>query len=218
MKSSNHKFSWRKVPNPFLAFSLLACASFICAVACQAAGGGKNNIFAGQEPGSQPGFKKAPDNPAALQDRAIPDIRLIIALPSLEAAQRKQIQNLYKESQVRLAGLRTEINTTRSRLQKLAQKGGQNGNAESSEPATEPAAERGNSQNPPDQFPMVVGEQMEQSPQDLSAHAKELQTQIRNERQNLWDQVRPLLTDQQLEDLAKMRRGEFMPQTTEAAK
>jgi hypothetical protein len=232
MKSSNKRPAGG-MPNLSLAFLLSASVCSAFAICGEAAEGSKKNIFAGPEGASGPGFKKAGDNPAALQDRAIPDIRLVIALPSLETLQRKQIQNLYKESEVRLAGLRTEVNNTRTRMQKMAQTSrqdndgnssatipnvvaltaGQNSSGESSGSGTE----RSDSQNSPDQNSMVEG-LMEQSPQDLSAHAKELQSQIRNGRQNLWNQVKPLLTDQQMDDLDKMRRGQFIPQTTESAK
>jgi hypothetical protein len=232
MKSSNKRPASR-MPNLSLALLLSASVWGAFAIRGEAAEGSKKNIFAGPEGASGPGFKKAPDNPGALQDRDIPDMRLLIALPSLEAIQRKQIQSLYKESQLRLAGLRTEVNNTRTRMQKMAQTGRQNpvgdssstipnvvaltGGQSSSGESSGSGADRANSQNPPDQNSMVVG-QMGESPQDLSAHTKELQSQIRSERQNLWNQVRPLLTDEQMDDLDKMRRGQFIPQTTESAK
>ena len=231
-----------------LALSLAAGMSIGVTLPSPAAEGGKKNIFAQPEPASEPGFKKGPDSPSAIQDRAIPDMRMVIAMPSLAAAQRKEIQKLYKESQTRLAKLRTDMNSLRSRAQKAAElerqnangesalaggrqksdgessatdTGGQNGAGESSMSELKPSgaakSEPGNSQNPPAQD-LMVEVPNKQSAKVLLMQVRELQSQIRAERENLWDQVRPILSDQQIEDLGKMRRGEFMPQATEAAK
>jgi hypothetical protein len=237
-----------------LALTLSASTSLVCSLASAAADSSKKNIFAVQGATSEPGFKKSPDNAAAIQDRAVPDIRMVLSLPSLEAIQRKQIQRLYKDSQTRLVGLRTEINGMRNRAQKMAEVAGKNGNLEpsksnshapdddiaaskfearpqdrsigssrsemlaqdgSSEPMDNP--DRENSQNPPGPDFMVEVQRAE-SARVLSVRVRELQSQIRTERQSLWEQIRPILSDEQMDDLGKMRRGELMPQTTQAAK
>ncbi len=177
----------------------------------------KGNIFSIPEAASEPGFKKGANYAQALQEREIPDLREVMALPTLDAGQKREIQKAAKASLTRTRTLTEAVDKLAKSLTAEVDKTSFGvAMTKSRPPHEEPGSDKIGSQNLPTQ-PLMVEVPNIHSDKVLRIQIRELRTQITNERLNLWDQIRPILSDEQIEDLAKMRRGEFKPQAIEAA-
>jgi hypothetical protein len=53
---------------------------------------------------------------------------------------------------------------------------------------------------------------------DLKHEQTEIRKEMATKRKELWEKIRPLLTEQNLADLEKMRRGEYTPASTITSK
>ena len=159
------------------------------------------NFFLEPNSNSQPSFAGPQLSESELENRRIPDIRLLRTLPGLDPETRKKIDRLYKSWQTDTTELRNDIASLQRQISKL------------------------NSQNLPENGSKVESEAPGMAPgeapvkplAELKRQQKECRLELLNKRKELWAQIRPLLTEQNQQDLEKMRRGQFVPASVTAS-
>lgn len=203
---------------PYLACLIALSLSLSMNLASQADSKPGKDFFSEPEK-KAPGFNGPRLSDADRENRQIPDIRLVRTLPGLAPDTRKQINELYKTWQNETADLRNQLQSTQRQIAKMNEAQTQAKPPSQSAPQGKmpDGVSSMDSQKLPSSDTKVEPESSAKTLSQLKQEQKDVRNEMSAKRKELWEKIRPLLTDQNLADLEKMRKGEFMPGMTTAS-
>ncbi len=155
--------------------------------------------------GETPGFTNTKGKAEQLKEAFgadIPGFQQVRELPSLTPDQRKAIRELFNGNKQDVQPMGQRAKAILQQLKSRQQNGDnkdQNSNAAAAAPAAMPGSDNDS-------------DIKEMSNSQLKNELLDLRTKIRSKRQAMWEEVKNILTPNQLQQFEQMRKGQWMPQ------